>query len=283
MNTEVPITIGMPVYNGSRDLRRVLDSLLAQTFTDFVLLISDNASTDNTADICQEYARADSRIRYHRQAKNIGAEANFRFVFLAAESKYFMWAAADDTRSSDFLELNYSFLEENPDYLGSTCPVHFQGREHDEIAMGDALLSDDDPYQRLISFFRTWHANGRFYSLFRREAVASWKHLNNRFLGSDWTLVTHLALKGKLNRVSGGWVELGLGGVSNTTNIFARYRRGIIDWILPFHRLTLDTLRLMSGAKLSQRAFVFAKLLRLNMQAFVVQFRVMLQRNKVPT
>jgi len=283
MNATVPVTIGMPVYNGGSDLRHVLDSLLAQTFTDFILLISDNASTDDTSAICQAYAQADPRIRYVRQKQNIGAEANFRYVFLAAKSRYFMWAAADDTRSPDFLELNYSFLENNPDYLGSTCPVHFKGRQHDEIAMGDAPLDDGDPYQRLVLFFRSWHANGRFYSLFRRDAIADWVHLHGSFLGSDWSLITHLALKGKLNRVGGGWVELGLGGVSNTTNIFARYRRGIIDWILPFHRLSLDTMRLMSGARLTQRALVFAKLLRLNVQAFVVQFRVILQRRKMPT
>ncbi|MHB1085893.1 MAG: glycosyltransferase family 2 protein [Thiobacillus sp.] len=282
MNNVAPITIGMPVYNGGSDLRRVLDSLLAQSFTDFMLLISDNASTDNTADICQEYARADSRIRYVRQTHNIGAEANFRYVFLAAQSKYFMWAAADDTRSSKFIELNYFFLERNPDYLGSTCPVHFRGRKHDEIAMGDAPLDDDDPYERIVLFFRAWHANGRFYSLFRRDAVASWAHLDGGFLGSDWTLVTHLASKGKLNRVDRGWVELGLGGVSNTTNIFARYRRGSIDWVWPFHRLTRDTWQLMSGARLTQRALVTIGLARLNLQAFVMQLRMIVQKRKVP-
>lgn len=270
----------MPVYNGGRDLRRVLDSLLAQTFRDFIVLISDNASTDNTADICQEYARADTRIRYVRQAQNIGAEANFRYVFLVAESRYFMWAAADDTRSSDFLELNYSFLEKNPDYLGSTCPVHFQGREHDEIAMGDVPLSDDDPYERLVCFFRTWHANGRFYSLFRREAVASWKHLNNRFLGSDWTLITHLASMGKLNRVSGGWVELGLGGWSNTADIFSHYRQRLLDGVFPFNRVTWDTWRLMAGASLSQFVLITLRLVRLNVLAFIGQFRMMMQKRK---
>lgn len=278
VNNIPPITIGMPVFNGAKDLRRVLDSLLSQTFTDFILLISDNASTDNTADICQEYARLDSRIRYVRQAQNIGAEANFRHVFLAAKSKYFMWAAADDTRSSDFLELNYSFLEKNPDYLGSTCPVHFQGRKHDEIAMGDAPLVDDDAYQRIVLFFRGWHANGRFYSLFRREVVADWTYLpGSNFLGSDWTLITHVASKGKLNRVNGGWIELGVGGVSNTTDLIAEYRQGIINWVLPFYKVTLDTWRLMSGASLAQIALIALRLASLNLQGFLIQFLLMVK------
>lgn len=278
MTNEAPITIGMPIYNGEKDLRRVLDSVLSQTFTDFILFISDNASTDNTKNICQEYASADSRIRYVRQEENIGAGANFRFVFMAAQSKYFMWAAADDTRSTDFLELNYSFLEKNPDYLGSTCPVRFRGQKYDEIAMGDASLSGSDPYRRIIDFFQTWHANGRFYSLFRREAVASWKHINNSFLGSDWTLITHLASLGKLNRVNGGWVELGRGGVSNTTDIFALYRRRVLDWVVPFNRVARDTLRLMSGASPTQLGLITIRLIHLNLLAFVGQFRVMIQR-----
>jgi glycosyltransferase involved in cell wall biosynthesis len=281
MNSIPTITIGMPVFNGGEVLRRILNSLLSQTFTDFILLISDNASTDDTAGICQEYAAADKRIRYVRQSRNIGAEANFQYVFQIAESEYFMWAAADDTRSSDFLELNLSFLQKNPDFVGSTCPVRFHGRHFDEIAMGDAPLVDDDPYQRLVLFFRAWHANGRFYSLFRRESVAGWSHLDDCFLGSDWTLITYLALKGKLNRVNEGWVELGLSGVSNTTDIFARYRQGIIDWVLPFHRLTQDTWQFMPDASLTQRTIITIQLARLNLQAFFTQFRIMVRKRKV--
>ncbi|MDO8969426.1 MAG: glycosyltransferase family 2 protein, partial [Saprospiraceae bacterium] len=94
MSVTPPITVGLPVYNGSNTIRQVLNSLLSQSFTDFILVISDNASTDDTGTICQEYASIDSRVRYIRQSQNIGAEANFRFVFQAALSEYFMWAAA---------------------------------------------------------------------------------------------------------------------------------------------------------------------------------------------
>ena len=280
MSVTPPITVGLPVYNGSNTIRQVLNSLLSQSFTDFILVISDNASTDDTGTICQEYASIDSRVRYIRQSQNIGAEANFRFVFQAALSEYFMWAAADDIRSPDFLERNLMFLREHPDYLGSTCPVRFQGRPFNKIAMGDASLADDDPYQRLTDFFVTWHANGRFYSLFRRAAIADWLKRDAHFLGSDWTLITHLAATGKLNRVDGGWVELGLNGLSNTTDVFALFRKSPLDWILPFNRLSRDTWRLMSGAPLAQRVLLVLRLARLNTQAFVGQFRLMVQKRK---
>ena len=100
------VSIGMPVYNGETYIREALDSLLQQTFTDFELIISDNASTDGTGVICKEYAFGDSRIRYIRQATNLGAVGNFEFVLNEARGEYFMWAAHDDLQGS----LNY--LEE---------------------------------------------------------------------------------------------------------------------------------------------------------------------------
>ncbi len=97
------VSIGMPVYNGENFIRVALASLLAQTFTDFELIISDNASSDATEAICCEYAARDSRIKYVRQNENRGAIANFQFVLDKAVGKYFMWAAADDVWESSFV------------------------------------------------------------------------------------------------------------------------------------------------------------------------------------
>jgi glycosyltransferase involved in cell wall biosynthesis len=81
------VSFGVPVYNGHRHLRETLDSLLAQTYSDFELIISDNASTDATPDICQEYASRDSRIQYHRQTENVGAPENWNFVARKARGR----------------------------------------------------------------------------------------------------------------------------------------------------------------------------------------------------
>lgn len=97
------VSIGMPVYNGEKSIREALDSLLAQTFTDFELIISDNASTDGTEAICREYVERDPRIRYVRQSENRGPIANFQFVLEEAVGEYFMWAAHDDERESFFV------------------------------------------------------------------------------------------------------------------------------------------------------------------------------------
>lgn len=97
------VTIGMPVYNGSRFIREALDSILAQTHHFFQLIISDNASTDNTELICKEYLYRDARIKYVRQEENIGMVANFQYVLDQCDTKYFMWAAYDDIWSSNWI------------------------------------------------------------------------------------------------------------------------------------------------------------------------------------
>ncbi len=104
------LSIGMPVYNGSASVRKALDSLLSQTFTNFELIISDNASTDDTETICKEYASKDSRIRYVRQPKNFGAAANFAYVLAESKGDFFMWAAADDFRVADCVETYLSII-----------------------------------------------------------------------------------------------------------------------------------------------------------------------------
>jgi glycosyltransferase involved in cell wall biosynthesis len=102
---EMPeLTIGLAVYNGSAGVSAALGSLLAQSFTDFTLHISDNASTDSTQEICERAAARDSRIVFTRQRENIGALRNFRFLLEQAQTPYFMWAAHDDSWSPTFVE-----------------------------------------------------------------------------------------------------------------------------------------------------------------------------------
>src|SRR3954470_23138397 len=98
------VTIGLPVYNGARYLAEAIESVLAQTFTDFELVISDNASTDATAAIALQYAARDPRVRYSRNRENIGSARNFGRAFELATGEFFKWMASDDLISPEFLE-----------------------------------------------------------------------------------------------------------------------------------------------------------------------------------
>jgi len=90
------VSIGVPVYNGSKFLRESLDSIAAQTYQNIEVVVSDNASTDQTPDICAEFAVRDRRFRHVRLAENIGGVPNHNHVFSLTRGKYFMWGSHDD-------------------------------------------------------------------------------------------------------------------------------------------------------------------------------------------
>lgn len=98
------VSIGLPVYNGERFIKESIDSLLSQTFKDFEIIISDNASTDATEQICRDYLLVDERIKYFRQTENKGALANFLAVLEKSSGYYFMWASSDDKFAARHLE-----------------------------------------------------------------------------------------------------------------------------------------------------------------------------------
>ncbi len=101
MNVAPRLSIGLPVYNGETYLIESLDSLFSQSYEDFELIISDNASTDGTADICRRYAKQDPRIHFIRQSRNIGLAPNHNFVFQEARGELFKWASHDDLYARD--------------------------------------------------------------------------------------------------------------------------------------------------------------------------------------
>lgn len=261
------ITIGLPVYNGETTIARAIQSLLGQTRKDFQLVISDNASTDSTAEICHRYADADRRVTYVRQARNLGAEANFDFVLQQADSDYFMWAAADDVRSADYLALCADFLDSHSDYVAATCPVRYEDGTPDPHRMGDATLDSDDLNANIVNVFdRTGRlrVNGRVYALFRRKALAFWLTYPDHYLGADWYLTVGALKQGKFKRLDNGYLELGVRGVSKGLTIFRIYRSTPLHWIVPFATLSRETLHAVSDATFAQRLSLWFRFARLN-------------------
>ena len=108
------LSIGLPVYNGENFLAESIESLLGQSYEDFELIISDNASTDDTEDICRTYAEKDPRIRYIRQRHNIGSAPNHNFVIEQAGGDLFKHASHDDLYARDLLKLCVAALDEHP-------------------------------------------------------------------------------------------------------------------------------------------------------------------------
>ena len=115
MNAVPRLTIGLPVYNSERYVAESIESLLGQSYTDFELVISDNASTDDTPNICERYAKQDPRIRYYRQPRNVGLAPNHNFCVEQARGELFKWAAGDDLYHRDLLLRCVEALDERPE------------------------------------------------------------------------------------------------------------------------------------------------------------------------
>ena len=115
------LTVGLPVYNGELYLAESMNALLGQTYEDFELVISDNASTDSTSDICREYAKLDSRIRYIRQEQNIGLINNHNFLIRQASGEFFKLAAHDDIYARTLLERLVEALDCHPEVVVAHC------------------------------------------------------------------------------------------------------------------------------------------------------------------
>lgn len=121
MTSAPRLTIGLPVYNGENYLAESIEALLGQTYEDFELVISDNASTDSTADICRRYGARDSRIRYIRQPRNIGLQPNHNFVVKEARGELFKMASHDDLYARDLLKRCVDALDEHPEVVVAHC------------------------------------------------------------------------------------------------------------------------------------------------------------------
>ena len=266
----------MPVYNGEQYLRGALDSLLHQSYSDFELIISDNASTDGTEHICREFANRDRRIRYVRQPVNLGATANFKFVLDEARAEYFMWAACDDTRSQDFVELNFRFLTENPEYVASTCPNRYEGQGVDKENLVNFAL-DGDIFERFIQFFdNCWLSHGIFYSMARTNILRGCEIIGHSFIAADWALDLYLVSKGKINRTESGVAVFGVKGISRGSGAYKAFRNDSIELLFPFYRLTRYINKLTASLPLGQRMGINFALFKLNVLAATYPLRCML-------
>jgi len=196
------LSIGLPVYNGGRYLRETLGSILSQSFGDFELLISDNASDDATEEICRDAARRDPRVRYARNPVNVGSAGNFCRVFERSSAPLFKWACADDALEPGFLAAAVQELATRPDTAlcyGSITLIDAEGRE---IGPYDQRL--DMRADVRLRFQQARRQMGLLNVLqgVMRSAVVRRTGLYGSYPGSDWVLIAELALHGEIHELA---------------------------------------------------------------------------------
>jgi len=197
------VTIGLPVFNASRYLPECLNALVGQTYRNIRIVISDNASTDDTLAICDEYAARDDRIAVVRTDKNRGAGWNHRRVLELATGPYFRWQGADDTIAPSFVATCVAALEVNPQAVLAyplTTVIDDNGvvvrKTSDRLPLGAS-----DPRVRFAALLSSWSVtHSPFYGVMRLSATATLPPYG-AFLASDRTFLAELALRGPFVQV----------------------------------------------------------------------------------
>lgn len=206
--TNLPaVSIGLPVFNGQKYLGKAIDSILSQTFSDFELIISDNASTDRTREICESYAAKDDRIRYLRNERNIGAGPNYNLVFHQARGAYFKWASHDDICAPEFLERCVTVLDRDPRVV--VAFPQMVDIDDGGTVVGTRNISHiprsergsyPEPHKRFRRLIRTDYTVEEIFGVIRSDVLRK-TPLILSYTDSDRTLLAELALYGRLSEV----------------------------------------------------------------------------------
>jgi glycosyltransferase involved in cell wall biosynthesis len=198
------LSVGLPVYNGLPYLREALRSVQEAEFQDYELIVCDNASTDGTGDVVQEFAREDSRIRYFRNSRNIGAAGNFNRSLELARGKYFRWLASDDLHSHGAIARCVEVLERDPTVFLAfprTRVIDEAGSVTQDYDDGDGW-SSPSPSERFGYSLHRWGLSNTMFGVMRTDLLRQ-ATLQGDYPASDLVMQSDLAIRGRFLRVSG--------------------------------------------------------------------------------
>ena len=222
------LTIGLPVYNGENYLAESIEALLGQSFEDFELIISDNASTDGTADICRRYGKQDSRIRYIRQPRNIGMQPNHNFVIRQARGELFKMTSHDDLYARDLLKRCVEALNEYPQVVIAHCweAMIDTSRNVTKLLTYSAAVDSPRAPERFRSMlFDGW--DDYTYGVMRTKVLRR-THLHGSHHFADRTINTELGLQGPFYMVP-DWLYFRRDHPERTTPYTVRTRCAYLD------------------------------------------------------
>jgi glycosyltransferase involved in cell wall biosynthesis len=264
------VSIGLPVYNGEDFLKYALDSLLSQTFRDFELIISDNASTDNTPKICQEYVLRDKRIRYIRQNNNMGALWNFNFVLKQSNKEYFIWVSSDDKLHPEFLEKNIDILEKNKNVVCSIGDVIYSDVVNYEFKSNNEtkktfrqryVKSTYGTYESKVRTYLKFFQASMMYGLYRRDKLQKSITINKIFLAFDLSIILNVLKYGDFHVID--------------ENLLHRYNKGSHSIIGTLRKYDISLINII----FLEFPFTFWCLKNLGFKNFVKNFDVFLKIN----
>ena len=256
------VSIGLPIYNSEKFMSKRIENLLSQTFTDFELIISDNASTDSSVKICEEFMKKDSRIKLYVQDHNIGQFKNYNFVLEQALGEYFVWIAADDLLLPEFLEKNIHILETEKNIVTSVSKLKMFGeftvslkeKKNDSIlnkiekkiktrvAYMDCFPVSGEYNNKVCSFFKKCRHSQVFYGLHRTDAIKKCM-VTKSFIGFDTFYALSLLRYGDIHVIDDVLMEVFDGGDSRSGSMIKIAKMVNTDWygvFFPWIPMTLQ-------------------------------------------
>ena len=196
------VSIGLPVFNGEKSLAQALDALLDQDYSNLEIIISDNGSTDRTSEICEEFLKKDTRIKYYRSSENLGSNWNFNRVFELSSGKYFMWAAHDDSRELSFVRVCVEKLEQSPQAV--LCQTHTEMFvQNKEGRLCISHLNSFDGVTGLLERYRETLKHFpavAIYGVYRSSAMKK-THIFKQVIATDIVFIQELSIYGSFIQV----------------------------------------------------------------------------------
>lgn len=251
------VSIGMPVYNEGRFIKESLDALVNQDYTNIELIISDNASDDDTGKICRQYTEQYDWIQYHRFNANTGSASNFNFVLEKASGKYFMWAAGHDLWSKNFISESVKLLESHQEAAVVVATTNWINEDGMPYAR-ESGWTDTRGMDIIARYFTVlWGNMHPILGLIRRGYVIDSPPIN--VVGSDLILLSKLALKGDfLHATDANWSRREFRVEKSYTDKLERYKSreyglatGRINKYFPLINLPVELIKGVLSAKMS--------------------------------
>jgi glycosyltransferase involved in cell wall biosynthesis len=259
------VTIGIPTFNRAASLVRAVESCRAQSYPNLEIVVSDNASDDDTHQRCARWAAEDDRIVVIHQPRNIGRERNFGAVLAAATGEYFMWLSDDDWLDADYVSACASRLRSDGAAVMAGGTIEYFCGDEPSVVEAGAILTDRNPAKRILSYLSTVELNGTYYSLMRRHAVCLSEFPAT--LTGDWYFVAQITAIGTVAHIPDVVLHRSAAGDSSNMGALAAHYGMSPRWGRDVHLWTLflfvpallrgrGTFRVMSS---TERAMLAAK------------------------
>ena len=250
------VSIGMPVFNGEKFIQKRIENVLEQSFANIELIISDNASTDKTPIICEEYSKKDKRISYIRQKKNMGIIWNLNFVLQKGKFDYFVWAAVDDIWKQDFLKKNMKILLDNKNCVCSFNKTEFYGSNDPKVDVIDNAfrnfmtklkfslrqldnISLSGKYENKVRLCLKKSKMHPFYGVYRTDKLRK-SFVSDTFFGVDHATILNILRHGDLHVIDEVLMLVYDAGLSKKGIIHSidSVSGGLAEKIFPMYSLT---------------------------------------------